>query len=775
MSSSFQLKSHPERFLVEHISNVAKTCRCLTPSRIFSTELVPSEIQEMLYIIGASHDVGKATRYFQEYVVSGKATSPLLKSHSMLSSLYAYYAASQSKFKYKGVFPIYAQLTVLSHHGALQSPTSAAAKLFEARNVLQKQINAIQHVGELDAALDRLHLPSFSEFINEFGKDNDKLLMDLAQAVARLSRENQLSFSEPLLPIFAVNLSLSVLVDADRMDAAQLDFPKREVIRPQSVEGCVKDLSNKARLTNGADRNVINGRDLLFEILSAKASEVSLNGNRIFSITAPTGYGKTLAGLHFALKLKDRLLSQGFNSRVIYVAPFLSIIDQNVDVIRKALQIDKEQTNILLVHHHLAEMNYKIEKEDESFSTLNSELLIEGWNSEIIVTTFVQFFYSILGIRTSQLRRFHNLDGAIVLLDEVQSIPHEYWGLVRRVIRFLSNQFKIYVILMTATQPLIFDPDQVEELAEAFPREYQKPRVNLQIRINPKIPIGAFCKEVNNLIKTFPQKSFLVVMNTVMSATRVFHSIDKSRDNYFLSANLVPRQRKRRLKKIIDALEKRRPITLVSTQVVEAGVDFDFDIAVRDIGPIDSIIQVAGRCNRHGLKDPRQAYLYVYNITDSERELGKQIYGSYLIEKTKEVLAKAHTKIDPLQLSSAYYQKVRMGASESKSKKLLESMHRLDYQGLADFRLIDDQDSASVYVELDHEAENIWQEYEAILDKFNGLQAKEEFLRIRQSFYDYVVNVPTRDVYRLPYIKGFYYIPNNRLHEFYDHETGYKR
>jgi CRISPR-associated endonuclease/helicase Cas3 len=102
-------------------------------------------------------------------------------------------------------------------------------------------------------------------------------------------------------------------------------------------------------------------------------------------------------------------------------------------------------------------------------------------------------------------------------------------------------------------------------------------------------------------------------------------------------------------------------------------------------------------------------------------------------------------------------------------------MRRLDYQGVANFRLIEDQDSASIYVELNQEAENVWQRYETILGKCEGLQAKEEFLRIRQPFYDFVVNAPERSVRELQYVKGFYRIPNGRLDEFYDREIGFRR
>jgi CRISPR-associated endonuclease/helicase Cas3 len=329
---------------------------------------------------------------------------------------------------------------------------------------------------------------------------------------------------------------------------------------------------------------------------------------------------------------------------------------------------------------------------------------------------------------------------------------------------------------MTATQPLIFDQNQIEELAKTFPQAYQKSRVNLQIKTDSGIPIDKFREEVNGLIDAAPSRSFLLVMNTIRSATYIYHSLNTSRENYYLSASLVPKQRRERLDRITEALDKREPIVLVSTQVVEAGIDLDFDAAIRDIGPIDSIVQVSGRCNRHALRDPTQSPVYVYDVIDDEGlEFGKQIYGSYLIEKTKEVLTESRIKLDPLQLSSAYYQKVRMGASELESAKLLESMHRLDYQGLANFKLIDDQDSVSIFVEIDKEAEDIWQRYEAILNRSEGLQAKEEFLQIRQSFYDYIVNVREKDVHKLDRARGFYRIPHSGIHEFYDAETGFRR
>ena len=155
---------------------------------------------------------------------------------------------------------------------------------------------------------------------------------------------------------------------------------------------------------------------------------------RIFTLTAPTGLGKTLASMNFALNMRRRIEHEkGFTPRIIYVAPFISILNQNMKVLQDIFQ-SQQQTNLLLMHHHLAPIHYSKniidEQKNENYSTSQSELLIQGWNSEIIVTTFIQFFNIVFGRYTSQLRRLNNLLGSIIILDEVQSIPFEYWDAV---------------------------------------------------------------------------------------------------------------------------------------------------------------------------------------------------------------------------------------------------------------------------------------------------------------------------------------------------------
>jgi len=768
MSYSSQLKSHPEKWLGDHLANVALMCKNLVPYHNIA-ELDRSEIQKIAYLIGASHDVGKATGYFQEYINGENFQYSILKSHSLLSSLYAYYAARDVESEFGQIMPVYVQLIIQSHHGILQSPKDAIIKLYENLNLLKKQLFSIQHTDELERILETLNLPPFFHFKKEI----DCLVREEVKSVVKLQQEQQRIFKNPLSPFFLVNLLFSILTDADVMDAANLVFPGREDLLVESVEAHVDMLSKSAK-TKGIDLNVLKGREVLFQLLSKKSSEISKE-THVMSITAPTGYGKTLAGLNFALRLRKRLSSQNCTPRIIYVAPFLSIIDQNAEVIRNALGVNVNQSNILLTHHHLAEMTYQTSNDaDEPFNALESELLVEGWNSEIIVTTFIQFFYSIIGNRKSQLRKFHNLDGSIVILDEVQSIPHKYWKLVRDTVRVLAEKYGMYVILMTATQPLIFESNMVNELVDSSLSLFNKPRVNFVISTNENITLDQFSDKVKKLIESKQCNSILVVMNTIKSATEFFNSLNIQRKKYYLSASVVPKERKERLKDISDDLKKRLPIVLVSTQVVEAGVDLDFDMVIRDIAPIDSIIQVAGRCNRNGSKNSAASPVYIYTVTDKKgREFGRMIYGDFLIEKTKEVLASVGSNPNPTHLASIYYSTVSKGASTLESDKLLTSMSLLDYANLKEFKLIDEQDSASIFIELDNEAEEIWKKYITLLNA-PPLKAKEEFLKIRSSFYNYVINTSENKVSEIQKMGGFYYLPRNDVDLFYAHKTGFR-
>ena len=770
------LRSHPDKLLKDHLSNVAETSSSLFKTmktlRLTLPGIDNSVLNNLIRIIGSSHDVGKATSYFQEYVRNNKAKIPYpqLKSHSSLSALYGFYATKQliSETEFRQA-PFWAMLIIQGHHSSLNKPTELISRIFAwSKNLRDKQIRAIEDAQELDEILLSLKLPKFTEFISDISQLEREVLCSnikefMPQTVPRFST------------FFSINNMYSILIDADRMDAADLGFPERKKIDGKLVEGYTSFLASKSKSKGGRSETIVKERGRLFSLLSEKAKTMPLN-KHLLSLTAPTGSGKTLAGLNFALILRERLSSSLNIPRIIYIAPYLSILDQNASVFQKALKLNKVQSDLLLVHHHLADMNYgSIDQDQETYSGLDSELLIEGWNSEIIVTTFIQFFYSIIGTKTSQLRKFHNLEGSIIILDEIQSIPHTFWPLIHDALKFLADEFNAYVILMTATQPLIFDKDEITELVDGLDANVWRSRVTFEKNMQESIDLNKFESELDQRIKTEEAKSILVLMNTISSANEVFTHVKTERLKFFLSANVLPVERKRRIAKIDELLRKRKPLVLVSTQVIEAGVDLDFDLVIRDLGPIDSIVQAAGRCNRNGIKDPSESKVCVFRIVDEKgNEFGRRIYKDYLIEKTLETLefsSNFETMVED------YYQRVRKGMSDTESNTLLKAMDDLNYNYIRDkFKLIDEEPRYSVYVKLDKRAEELWEKFAKIMSsKSSGLERKEAFIKIRSDFYEYVVNVRGEDIAGLDDHFGFYYVPHLILDRFYDYNLGFKR
>ncbi|MCP8321523.1 MAG: CRISPR-associated helicase Cas3', partial [archaeon] len=418
--------------------------------------------------------------------------------------------------------------------------------------------------------------------------------------------------------------------------------------------------------------------------------------------------------------------------------------------------------------------------EQETYSTLESELLIEGWNAEIVVTTFIQFFYSLLGSRASQLRKLHNIAGSIVILDEVQSLPAEWWQLIRETIKFLADKFNMYFVLMTATQPLIFKPDEIYELVDSHREYFEKPRVTLKIdQAMEPLELEQFKQRIIDIITNAQGKSVMILLNTINSAKALYTFLnERGLPLEFLSAEVLPRERLERIKSIKNMLKEGRQLVLVTTQVVEAGVDIDFQLVVRDMGPVDSIIQAAGRCNRNGLSSNFDSIVWVIEGGDQGRAFSRRIYGNYLIEKSKETLSewKSWPNMNFGTLAKIYYEKVVSGLSEVSSTEVLNALKELKYDGLQEFKIIEEQPELSVFIEHDLEAKKVWTKYTEIVEsKEKGPKRREEFLKIRNALYRYVINVPIRYASNLEERLGFRYVPFDSLELFYDSKTGFRR
>jgi CRISPR-associated endonuclease/helicase Cas3 len=720
-------------------------------------------ISRVAYIMGATHDIGKSSEFFQRYIKGDKSQNPILKSHSPISSLFCYWVINNDSTipKENKFLGIPAALGVNGHHGFLKSPvtySNGMYNLFEEK-ILQQQIDSIKNNSEVEKICEHLGIGSFIEFASNW------------QAHFNSMRVNLWKFEPPegsadYFLYYMSNLFFSILLDSDRTDAAKIIY-ERTNFDENSVRNFISQFKK-----NPMELDQI--RNKLFEHLDETSQTISLD-QKILSITAQTGLGKTLSSLNFATQLRKRIKkTHGFNPRIIYVAPFTSILDQNFSVFEKVLNT-QGQSDVLLLHHHLAPLNFssfREESEAESYSTSQSELLITGWSSEIIATTFIQLFNTIFGKSTYDLRRFQNMAGSIIILDEIQSIPFEYWDAVRRALLFLSENYSIWFVLMTATQPLIFKNQEIVEIVGANIVQLP-PRVTFDIQTEKRKNITEFCREVKSLIDSNPQKSILVELNTIKSASDTFNLI-KNDETFFLSSQIIPLHRLPRIRELKNRLDSKIRTILVTTQVVEAGMDLDFDLAIRDIGPIDSIVQTAGRCNRNGLKKKEDSIFSIYAIKDENNLLySNSVYGLVSVDTALKLLQKV-SSVEVLV--EKYFQEISRIKSNTKSLNIDLAIKGLDYDKVKEnFNLIDEHGKVSVFVEYDEKSSSIWKRFLA-LDNAER-KSRTEILSIRREIANYMINISESDKNKkqLEEISGIYKIDREKLEGNYDKDLGFIR
>jgi len=852
-SSSSDLKSHPDKLLKDHLNNVGNRCRILLQRKNLNIDrfIDPDVLQEISYLIGIAHDFGKATTYFQEYlnetddVKREKLKNKPETHHAFISSIFAYSVVKGFLDK-KGLLekefykylPVISFLVVKKHHGDLENADDEIYSLNdETLEVLKKQVKSIDfdildrmYAGfrcDCDVTNRRFvaHKSKICDaFIYKFRENYNEFMREINTQGKRLIR--RLKDEESLFYYFISLLLFSALLDADKMDAANLEIVGRRDIPDDIVDRYKRERFGKTNVTNRRfvahkskicdDKKKIDSvRERIYNEVVSKVENLNLDCDKILSLNVPTGMGKTLTSFSFALKLRKRISEEkNFCPRIIYSLPFLSIIDQNSKEFAKVLAplcdipweslfkakkedyedmlAEKIPSTLLLEHHHLSDLVFKKENEFENLELKEdigkNLLLIEGWNSEVVVTTFMQFFYSFISNKNRMIRKFHNIVNSIIILDEVQAIPHRYWLLLKESIRFFAEHFNTYFIFVTATQPLIFDEkkSEIKTLVDDK-REYFNTidRVDLIPCLAP-IYIKDFEEKVLEDILRDSNRNFLIVMNTIDSSKEIYEFIKSempSRINntriYYLSTNIVPKERLNRINEIKRGTEDRKII--VSTQLIEAGVDIDADVVYRDFAPLDSINQVSGRCNRNF--GERRGIVKVFVLRDGAKEYYKYIYDSFIISKTQDILKEGGNEKIPepnfLDLNNAYFERVWIGQSDDESKKILNNVNKLKFSELSEFKLIEDElYKEDVFVELDNNAKEVWQKYCEIINnkELKGFEKREEFLKIKKKFYEYVISIIPKNSPNLPpEVCGFRYICKSQLEEYYDMETGFKK
>ena len=776
------LMSHPNKKLENHLKNVADfSYDVFNFLEIENKEL----FSNISFLIGLTHDFAKSTSFFQTYL--SDHTKKENTQHSFLSAIFTYYVVKnyldKNNINFESNLSIISYIVVLAHHGNLKDIT----KLDDYN---EKKINSkmvLKQIEDLKSSDDNL-----SKFYDDFEIDFFRFFDEFDEISEEITDELLIfSFEGNIDNYFYILLFYSSLLDADKMDASESKRINRE-----NIPGDIVDIFKKNNLRDSKD-NINKTREEAYQEVNGNILNMDLN-ERILSIELPTGIGKTFTGVSAALKLKERINNElNFNPRIIYSLPFLTIVDQNSDTISSILnESSLNGSNFLLNHNHLSDMNYK-SNDLENYDISNSKILIEGWNSEIIVTTFIQFFYSIISNKNKSLRKFHNITNSIILLDEIQSLPYKYWKIINLFFKKLAYEYNCWIILMTATQPYIFKENEIKSLVDNVDYYFNKfDRVNYNFNLDSQ-NFEDFKKEFVDKISNDSKNDYLVVLNTINSSKELYEFI---KDYYsvmdydiylddcngicyigddiqliYLSNNIIP---KHRLKKINAIKESNRQSIVISTQLIEAGVDIDVDIIYRDLAPLDSLVQTAGRCNRSGNKEKG-----IVNVISLKNENGKSyssfIYDSLLLNKTKEVLTSLNQiseKEFNLAAAKNYFKLIyNSGTQDDYLIKIIENLRFPEIP--SNFKLIEeDIQKVDVFVVINSEAKLLFEKYNDIINNYKGFDRKNEFLKIKNKFYKYVISVDETKIGSANNLCNdeIFYIGENDVFRKYDLDTGFK-
>jgi CRISPR-associated endonuclease/helicase Cas3 len=751
------LYSHPNVFLEDHINGVIGIARQIL-----------GEIPEWFYIPLAFHDFGKATRYFQDYIQTGKKTPEEPTNHSYLSAVFCVYVASKLGFEDRLVesfiFPLKHHTDLKNLKGTLNDILKKSTK----KDIL-KQIEALDIDG-FERFVQNIEIP---KSIKDFLLKQDTLQNLKKDLIEFLDKEIKGKYNSVLdrieekrVNFYEFNFYFSVLLDADKTQAGSGSdtLPQPKLLDFQRIE------SYKSHLSKG-QADIIKRRETAFREVMENFDKGK--ASRVFTLVLPTGMGKTLTGLSVALKLAK----EGGHKRIIYSLPFLSIIDQTEMVLRNGLNLKSSEE--LLVYHHLAEPTYKESDKEYDFDV--GRVFYEGWNSGVILTTFYQLFYTLLGLENGYLRRFNKFKDAIIILDEIQALPPKYWLFVKESLNHLSQNLNARIILMTATNPFIYKEGEAFELVEKSKYRKGLNRYRMVIELQGR-GIEELAKEVAERVEREKDKSFLIILNTIASSQNFYKILRGIVDvpMTYLSTAVVPYERKERIKGIKEG----RYRVVVSTQVVEAGMDIDFDVVYRDFAPLDSINQSAGRCNRNGERSVGEVRV-VKLKNEKNEEFARKIYDGIILLNTTEELLKNSSELSEgelLELIDKYYEMVWKKKSQGKSKELLESVKQLKYEDLTKFKLIEEEPyKHQVFVVLNDEAKKVLERVkEVIRNVRNGQwkiwEARSELEKIKAHFYSFVINVNlggSGGSIPIDEDLQIYVIDSDVLKQYYDEEVGF--
>lgn len=715
------LKSHPDKRLLDHVNGVITNVQKLTEGL---------SVSKLIELAAVFHDLGKINPNFQKKLNS---TIIVSYSHHAYLSAYAFFSFCIDKSNRELIKTFLNEkeiqndlialiILIAKHHGHLPDFCPKSTLEIEPYFLSKDEIKALYTFlhKEIQTLPIEEYTKSFSQYENlkpfkQFLNDDkvqqhflDKLKFDVKYT------KNYLDF------FLKTQFAFASLIQADKSDAMNTAIIDEDKAKVKSFCSIYSKTLQQYISKFQADTSLNKIRKEIREESINNIKLLLAKGKRVFELTAPTGSGKTI----MLLSLAAEILNAKGNYRIMYVLPFLSITEQVENEVLEIFKDFQQQNYIQRIDSKSSSQRFD-EIQEELDSNPNPEKMKEldslAFQEQVfaypfVITTFVKFFETLLSNHNATLLKLPNFSKSIFLLDEIQSLPPRLYTFFVAYLTKFCEKFDSYAIVSTATQPNFELPD--EPRIKSFFPDYGKPAPIIDYQkyfesdVFNRYRIEYQREEIN--IEQLADKvlaednSVLVIVNTIDDSKELFQQLEErlgKEELYLLNTHFTPNDRKEKIITIKERLSKNEKTILVSTQLIEAGVDIDFPVLYRDFALVSSIVQSAGRCNRNG-KLSGLGKVVLFNLYKNGKSRANIIYGrgkdKYILTFTKSALGLKSTfeEKNLLNVQKIFFDKIATELHFAKHKQtkfnlefdFLEDIKECAFSKIGKFQLIDEQD-----------------------------------------------------------------------------------
>ncbi|MFQ3599314.1 MAG: CRISPR-associated helicase Cas3' [Chloroherpetonaceae bacterium] len=732
-------RSHPNKLLFNHLKGVAEKAKRNTPSKAIELACL-------------FHDLGKINPNFQNKL-NGKKTG--YDNHAYLSAfawlLFCQKNAEYIKQNFGGdIVQVFSVTAIVARH---HSDLPDMEKGFFANDSSKNMLEYILSKPELPISKFFQNIISHQPFSFAISEQESETIIGYQYKFSKVFEkvENPLEFFHD------TQFGFACLIEADKRDASDNEVYQRQLKGKKLLESFDKCLKNKfdeyqQKSKEGNARLNALRTEIRNEAIRSLNEKLD-KGERIFTLTAPTGSGKTM----ILFSLANEIIKRNPSHDVLYTLPFLSITEQVETVAKEVfseelvLRIDSKSEN-KEIQRLLEESDNNPEKLQELLWRVFSE---ETFDHPFIITTFVRFFETLVSNKNSELLKLPNFSKRIFLIDEVQTLPPRLYIFFAALLDEFCRRYDSFAVLSTATMPFLeienktdsgkraaklfknypeFGAARERELLDAdkyFADEVFN-RYSIQRLVQDNFTIDDLAVHIRN-----QSESCLVVLNTIQDTKDLFEKFSDNTDEYLLlNTHFHLEDRKAKIETCKEKLRNGERVVLISTQLIEAGVDIDFPVLYRDLCPLPSLIQSAGRCNRNGSEN--KGKVYFFELRKEGKLRAEWIYrdsvGKEFLEFCKKEIVGEISEKDLFQIQKKFFEKIGKGLiiglhfqSNVKDQKIemVECIEKARFETLGQFKLIDEKEFGEehqFYVPKDENDDN----FEQLIEIQETIQTKSD-------------------------------------------------